>query len=787
MRVFPALVLASCLNSGMQAHAAPPQGSWVQLAADGRLLYARDALGNRIPDFGDCGYKAGRESAPEAPVKVTVSPGEGDDGAAIQAAIDKVSAMPADTNGLRGAVMLSAGEYQLGATLKISASGVVLRGAGASDRGTRLRATAGKQYTLVSIGGSGSPAMLANSTRKISDSYVPVGSRSFMVDDSSGLAVGQEVIVERPCTEEWIKVLGMDKLEHPWTAGSRDVSMQRTITRIEGKRVFIDTPVTTAIDAKYGGGTIQRYTWDKRIRNSGIEDIKGISDFDSAVKDDEQHGWTFVSMSRAEDCWARRLVSEHFGYSCVSMGSDSRRLSLLDSACLDPISQVTGARRYAFGINGASQCLITGCYTRDDRHQYVTGANTAGPNAFVGCASERARNDAGPHHRWASGILWDRIDCDGDAINVRNRGNWGTGHGWAGANCVVWNSQAKSYIIENPPTAQNWLVGSLGKISGTKGTYDANGANVFPASLWGNQRQDLLERPGLQVREYVVGDFDEFTADAKAAIQVDPAWQSQVAAKGESASFDVLQGGRLIPWTHEFKLDAGDTIASATLWVSVRGMSEDAIKGRLCLDDLKDSKPLSDYAKSIPMEGSTVVRIDLAAELPRLADGKLNLAIGDQVAVDWSALELRVAPALNGTSTVTLAPEATGSLRVDKDRDGLLRWDPSKVHGKILQAKVRLTPLSVGADDLENRLSLPPAGGPGKKPTGCLASWWPQRERPVEITVTAELLGALARGEKLSLQIATVGGSAAVEYAASDHAEPAKRPQLVILSDRPSG
>jgi hypothetical protein len=147
MRAFPALALASCLTLGMQARAAPPQGTWVQLAADGRLLYARDALGNRIPDFGDCGYRAGRAAIPEVPVKVTLSPGEGDDRAAIQAAIDKVAAMPMDAHGIRGAVLLSAGEYQLGTTLNLNASGVVLRGAGTSDRGTRLRATAAKQYT----------------------------------------------------------------------------------------------------------------------------------------------------------------------------------------------------------------------------------------------------------------------------------------------------------------------------------------------------------------------------------------------------------------------------------------------------------------------------------------------------------------------------------------------------------------------------------------------------------------------------------------------------------------
>jgi hyaluronate lyase len=86
------------------------QGSWVNLADDGRLLYQRDNLGNRIPDFTACGYKAGREGIPYVPTRVVVKPGDGDDRARIQAGIDRVAAMTPDANGFRGAVLLTAGE-----------------------------------------------------------------------------------------------------------------------------------------------------------------------------------------------------------------------------------------------------------------------------------------------------------------------------------------------------------------------------------------------------------------------------------------------------------------------------------------------------------------------------------------------------------------------------------------------------------------------------------------------------------------------------------------------------
>ena len=58
---------------------------------------------------------------------------EGDDRARIQAAIDVVSALPADASGHRGAVLLRAGTYEVGDTITISTSGVILRGEGQGE------------------------------------------------------------------------------------------------------------------------------------------------------------------------------------------------------------------------------------------------------------------------------------------------------------------------------------------------------------------------------------------------------------------------------------------------------------------------------------------------------------------------------------------------------------------------------------------------------------------------------------------------------------------------------
>lgn len=78
------------------------------------------------------------------------------------------------------------------------------------------------------------------------------------MDSTSGLSVGSEVFVRRVATTNWIHDLGMDLLgpppDVPWTTGGYMLDMDRTITHIEGNRIFGGT-VTGDGDIIAGGGT----------------------------------------------------------------------------------------------------------------------------------------------------------------------------------------------------------------------------------------------------------------------------------------------------------------------------------------------------------------------------------------------------------------------------------------------------------------------------------------------------------------------------------------------------
>ncbi len=83
----------------------------------------------RLPDFSWAGYHAGEKPIPDVPTKAVITDygavGDGviDDTAAIQAAIDAVSAMDGG-----GAVLIPKGTWRISAPLRIEVSGVVLRG-----------------------------------------------------------------------------------------------------------------------------------------------------------------------------------------------------------------------------------------------------------------------------------------------------------------------------------------------------------------------------------------------------------------------------------------------------------------------------------------------------------------------------------------------------------------------------------------------------------------------------------------------------------------------------------
>lgn len=482
----------------------------VSVDADGRLAYAPyTAQGDTLPDFSHCGFGGGGVVIPDAVVRETLvpDPAGGDDTLRIQAALDRVGQLPLGPDGLRGAVLLQRGAYRCAGVLRLKASGVVLRGAGDGTDGTVITATARKQQPLVQIGGT--PAREeAKSAREISDAYVAVGARSFTVVDAAGLAVGQTVWVVRRGNAAWISAIAMDRIvprasdpksTKQWSPF--DLRFDRVITAVDGNRVTVDAPIACAIERPWGGGAIVRYRDDGRIERCGVERLRAEAVIDAkktekiggeTVLVDEDHATHFIAFGAVKNAWARQLTTVHFYHGPSSISGAAKWVTVEDCRALAPVSQITGGRRYPYAVDG-QLALVQRCYSDHARHAFVFGSRVPGPNVFRECRSEHDHATSEPHHRWSVGGLYDNVEAQ---MAIQDRQAMGSGHGWAGANYVVWNSRG-SLVCQKPPTAQNFSIGFVGKRGRDAyprplGWWESEGQPVEPRSLYQAQLQTRL-------------------------------------------------------------------------------------------------------------------------------------------------------------------------------------------------------------------------------------------------------------------------------------------------------
>lgn len=479
--------------------------SWLIYEGTNGLVYAGYAnegqsnAVNTVPDFSNAGYRGGGVSIPFIPSAVIVSNGPGDDSQLIQDAIDAVSELPIGPDGFRGAVLLTAGEYTVAETLNVGTSGVVIRGEGSQDiGGTRITYTATTQSNLFEVDNSGDQPREVSGTRQdIVDPYVPVGAKYFQVADASGYSAGDQIIIQNTMNQQWLDEMS-NMGQWGWTPSAYQLKFRRTVTAVEGNVVSIDAPVVQAIETRYGGGVVYKYDFAGELEHIGFEGLRLESTY--ASETDELHGWNAIKARRLKNGWVRQVTGRYFGYGLVSLISNCRQITVEDCAMLDPKSITTGGRKYSFNIDDSDYILMQRCLTRGGRHDFVSGSQTPGPNVFVDCRANETNSDIGPHHRYSTGQLYDNIM--GGEMNVQNREDSGSGHGWAGAQIMFWNCDASSIICDAPTGAMNWCVGSIGTKSEGKsywapeepfGIWDSHNNPVVPRSLYYAQ---LAERLG---------------------------------------------------------------------------------------------------------------------------------------------------------------------------------------------------------------------------------------------------------------------------------------------------
>jgi len=496
------IIISILLAASVHAQKKPKQPKPlppVSRDAGGRLVYTPDARGNRVPDFSYCGYMASGQPIPDVPVRMVVPPVKGDATLPIQAALDYVAALPPDAQGFRGAVLLEPGQYTVNGSLLIRASGVVLRGSGMGEQGTVLLGAGTSRQTLIRIAGKNDRQVAA--PVKITDAYVPVNARTLEVASPQDFHAGDQVLVHRPSTKAWIQQLSMDHLGGglttlAWKPGERDIRWDRTVVAVNGNTITLDAPLTMALDTAYGGGTLAAYRWPGRISRTGVENLRCVSAYDQQEPKDEDHRWMAITLENVSDAWVRQVTFAHFAGSAVAVLETARRVTVEDCKSLSPVSETGGQRRYTFHTSG-QQTLFQRCYSEYGYHDFSAGFCAAGPNAFVQCDARQPYSYSGAIDSWASGLLLDIVNIDGQALGFPNRGQDGQGAGWSAANSVLWQCSAALVYCTRPPTANNWAFGTWAQFTGD-GYWGESNEHIRPRSLYYAQ---LAERLGRDVSE----------------------------------------------------------------------------------------------------------------------------------------------------------------------------------------------------------------------------------------------------------------------------------------------
>jgi len=511
--LFLVFVLATVLSSKYTAHAQSLtqwQSEIVFEGMDGRLVYVSDADSNRIPDFSHAGYGGGGVDIPFYPVTHTISPIPGDNSEHIQQAIDFVSGLAPDGEGIRGALLLEAGIYEVSQTLNILQNGIVLRGEGNgpdSTSNTIIRRIGTSQDPVLRIGNNSQDdawAEVENTRSDITSPFVSVGSRSFTVENPGLYSIGDQIIVLHPLTDAWIAAVdgGGTDTDPAWETDEFDIAYTRRIEDIQDDRIYIDAPVFNHLDRSLTQSYVYKRDNTGEIREVGIENLRITIDTESRTS--ENHARSAIEFVHVANGWARTVTSLHFVYA----GIDVRRsihVTVKDSEALEPHSQIEGGRRYNFATFRSQLVLFENNLATEARHAYVgNGEAWDSGIVFLNSISQDAITSSEPHRHWGQGFLYDNHEEIGSPLRSRrlllgNRGRFGTSHGWSAVHSVAWNCKMNrtTASIQKPPTAQNYAIGCEGNITG-EGPFShptgyiegSNTPDLYPESLYIKQLED---------------------------------------------------------------------------------------------------------------------------------------------------------------------------------------------------------------------------------------------------------------------------------------------------------
>lgn len=520
----------------------------IDIDETGKLSYKPDENGFLLPDFSHAGYMNGNTSIPDVPIVKTISAVEGDNTDHIQNAIDEIGAKPLNNDGIRGALLLKKGLYEVKGPIYLKHEGVILKGEGHGADPVEntviydsYRDPDGKSNwrSVLLVGNKSADNWNANKRdeENILDDIVPVGAKTIRIKQNKNYKEGDLICIYHPCSNAWLASINFGEVGNDpdkykdWTTNTAPIYYHRTVTSVShiGEETIIEFNAPVFYTLKKALSQSVVYKFDRiALQNIGIENIR--VDCAATQIPDEDHSWNSIGFVNADNCWARDVVAVHFSQAGFFT---QRATGITFERCyaLDPIGVVSGERMYNFNQAARSQLILyKECYARGGRHNFVSnGTSTVSGCVVYKCKSEGSRTSSEGHRIWSQGMLFDSYEDFNPKSNnttlatlgFYNRWNMGSGHGWAMVHGVMWNcnmvtdyntpeaqansnKSTKSMIYcEKPPTAQNYAIGcwvedpayiktyrkSIGYVEGT------NTPGIKPESLYAAQLNDRRGAP----------------------------------------------------------------------------------------------------------------------------------------------------------------------------------------------------------------------------------------------------------------------------------------------------
>lgn len=482
-----------------------------------------------LHDFSYAGYRNG-EVDPAAgaalPELNVVAAYGADPTGATDATAAIQSAITAAESAGGGVVYIPEGLYQLAGALTVSASNVVLRGAG--PEASRLYFT--KDTGLDNAAHITLRGDLANDLEIALSTGAESRALELEVSDALDLDVGDDIAVGFVITPEFIDEHGMTGT---WEAfnGTWQPFFYRAVKAIDRSakphRVTIDVPLRYPVKMR-DKASLRRTTG--YLREVGVERL-GLSNattWDAAWSGTQVHVLDLVGVDNA---WVREVSSfaspagpkagSGVGAHLQSSGIlvlNAKRVTVSDTKMGYAMNRGGGGNGYLFEMRQSSEILFRDCEGTAGRHNFIQnwGFGTTGSvwlrvKSAEGRALIEKDSKVGTtgysefHHSLATANLIDASTFD-DGVSIVNRGLESTGAGHTGTQNVFWGARGVGvlrslqfgvgYVIgtdglEVITSSETLLIGpGTAPDDFVEGVGAAN--TLVPASLYEDQRKRRL-------------------------------------------------------------------------------------------------------------------------------------------------------------------------------------------------------------------------------------------------------------------------------------------------------